>query len=127
MIWYNSGNFQVMAYKNPPKDKEFKPGQSGNPKGKPPGTLSFKTIIRKWMEVEMDETDPKTGATKKMTLADIITLRQFQKAKRGDSRSFELLKNHIESLPKQGIDLTSAGESINQKTIIFKDYTKKEG
>lgn len=116
-----------MAYKNPPKDKEFKPGVSGNPAGKPVGTLSFKTIIKKWMAVEMDETDPETGQKKKMTLADIITLRQFQKAKRGDSRSFELLKNHIESLPKQGIDLTTAGESINQKTIIFKDYTKKEG
>jgi len=106
--------------------KSWEPGQSGNPTGKKPGTLSFKTIIRKWMNAEMDEIDPVTGQTIKMPLADIITLKQFQKAKKGDSRAFELLKNHIEALPKQGIDITTDGESLNQKEIIFRRFNKDD-
>lgn len=113
-----------MAYKDPPKEYEWKEGESGNPAGKPKGTLSFKTIIKKWMEAKMDEVDPETGETVKMTLADIITLKQFQKAKKGDTRAYEVLKNHIEALPKQGIDLTSAGESLAGKEIVFRDYSK---
>ncbi len=110
-----------MPYKDPPKEHQFKKGCK--PKGKPPGTLSFKTIIRKWMEATLDEANPETGIIEKMSLADIITLKQFQKARKGDSRAFELLKNHIESLPKQGLDLTTAGESFNKK-IIFERYSK---
>ncbi len=115
-----------MARLDPPEETRWKEGESGNPAGKPKGTLSFKTIIKRWMEAKMDEVDPETGETVKMTLADIITLKQFQKAKKGDTRAYEVLKNHIEALPKQGIDLTSAGEKIGEKEIRFVRYKKDE-
>jgi len=45
-----------MANPNPPLEnlKPFKPGQSGNPKGKKPGTRSLSTIIREFLEQELD-------------------------------------------------------------------------
>lgn len=105
-------------------ETQFKPGESGNPAGKPKGTLSFRTRIARWLAAEMEELNPETGQTEKMALIDIIILKQVQKAKRGDSRAFELIKNHQEALPKQGIDLTSAGEKIGSKEIVFKRYKK---
>ena len=111
-----------MAYKDPPKEHQFKEGNKASP-GKKPGTLSFKTIIRKWLSVEMEEENPETGAKEKMPLADIIVLKQIQKARRGNERSFELIKNHIESLPKQGIDLSNTDGTLS-KEIVFKRYKK---
>lgn len=112
-----------MAYKNPPKEHEFQPGKSGNEKGKPKGTISFKTRIKKWLEVEMEDENPETGKREKMALIDILILAQIKKAKRGNDRSFELIKNHIESLPKQGIDLSNTDGTLS-KEIVFRDYTE---
>lgn len=115
-----------MAYKDPPKEYQFKPGQSGNPKGKQKGTLSIKKIIRDLLSLEEDHENPVTKSIEKMNQAEIITLKQIAKARKGDSRAFELLKNHIEALPKQGIDLTTAGESLNGKEIVFRRYKKDD-
>lgn len=106
--------------------KPFKDGEDDrrNKKGRPAGALSFKTIIKRWMSAELDEENPETGKREKMSLADIIILKQFQKARRGDSRAFELLKNHIESLPKQGIDLSNTDGTLS-KEIVFKRYNKE--
>ncbi len=114
-----------MAYKNPPKETQFKPGKSGNESGKPKGTLSFKTIIKRWLAAEMEEENPETGQKENMSLADIITLKQIQKARRGNDKSFEMLKNHIESLPKQGIDLSNTDGTLS-KEIVFKRYKDKK-
>jgi hypothetical protein len=37
------------------KGKPFKPGQSGNPKGRPPGTLSLVTLLKKALQEEGNE------------------------------------------------------------------------
>ena len=34
-----------VGYKKPPKDTQFKPGQSGNPLGRPKGTKNLKTDL----------------------------------------------------------------------------------
>ena len=38
----------------PPVEHQFKPGQSGNPNGRPKGTRSLSTIIRDFLEQELD-------------------------------------------------------------------------
>jgi hypothetical protein len=35
-----------VGYKRPPKDHQFRPGQSGNPNGRPKGARNFKSDLR---------------------------------------------------------------------------------
>lgn len=41
-----------VGYGNPPKEHQFKPGKSGNPKGKPKGAKSLKTMVRAAAEAQ---------------------------------------------------------------------------
>lgn len=104
----------------PPKDKQFKPGQSGNPAGKKPGTLSLKTYIKKWLAAEEQYNNPITGKKEWLTQYDIIVLMQIAKARKGDTRAFEALLDRVEGKPKQSIDVD---QSVNwEETKTYVDY-----
>ncbi len=39
-----------VGYGHPPTETQFKPGQSGNPRGRPRGSLGFKSALRRAFE-----------------------------------------------------------------------------
>lgn len=106
----------------------FKKGQSGNPSkqfssenqpdnnGRPKGSLSAKTIIKKWLEAEDDWVNPITGEKIKLTQYDIIALQQIAKARRGDTRAFDAVLDRVEGKPKQELDVNQDITWIEQKT-----------
>lgn len=80
---------------------KFPKGKSGNPAGKPKGTLSAKTIIRKWLESQEKIIHPITKQEIKVTVLDSITLAQIAKARKGDVNAFNALLDRLEGKPKQ--------------------------
>jgi hypothetical protein len=42
----NENHSDSVGYKQPPKGHQFRPGQSGNPNGRPKGTRNFKSDLR---------------------------------------------------------------------------------
>jgi hypothetical protein len=95
--------------------KGFKKGQSGNPNGRPKGTLNASTIIRKWLEASEKIKNPASGKVEVLTQMDIITLSQIQKARKGDTSAFNALLDRVYGKPKQPLDIdhTTDGESLN--------------
>ena len=91
----------------------WKKGQSGNPKGRPKGSLSIKNTMRQYMEKKVKDVDPllvsqligknedfaKTYGNMKLREAYAISL-----IRQGLKGRFELLE-HLEGKPAQNINL----------------------
>ncbi|ATN95031.1 hypothetical protein [Leptospira phage LE4] len=71
----------------------WKKGQSGNPKGKPKGTLNRSTIVNKWLDVQEMIQNPLTKKMQKLSQEDLITLAQISQARKGNVRSYLALKD----------------------------------
>lgn len=48
------GQGRPVGYGVPPEEHKFRPGQSGNPKGRPKGSKNESTILRELMERKLD-------------------------------------------------------------------------
>lgn len=90
-------------------------GEVRNPKGKPPGTLSAKTVISKWLSAKEKIKNPTTGKLEEMTQLDIIVLAQLQKARAKGTDAFNALLDRVEGKPKQQIEMTQ------EATIVWKE------
>lgn len=101
--------------------KGFKPGQSGNPSGKPPGTKNRSTIARKVLEMRgllskgrMEGLKAKfPEVTDSMTVEEIMTIVMAENAITGDDKAYKAVMDSAYGAPKQDIDHTTAGEKIN--------------
>jgi hypothetical protein len=90
-----------MANPNPPLEnlKPFKPGQSGNPAGKPKGTISLSTMIQELSEnIDWDKTTLKTKDELKNKYGKngfkALIYVAFSKGMSGDTRAMEWLAKH---------------------------------
>ena len=72
------------GYKRPPERTRFKKGQSGNPKGRPKGSRSFRTAL---ME-ELSSTIPVTenGKRRKLPKRSVIAKQMVHAALAGDAK-----------------------------------------
>lgn len=75
----------TVGYKRPPVETQFKPGQSGNPAGRPRGSRNMKTAVRQVINTEVTVTVG--GKRRQMTLLDALVYRLFNTAVTGDMKA----------------------------------------
>ena len=90
----------------------YKPGQSGNPNGRPPKGHS----ITEWFK-NMLNSDP--------AIKDALGKSIIKKALEGDSTAQKLVWNYMDGMPLQKTDLTSDGEKI-QMPVMYVPKHKDE-
>lgn len=78
-----------IGYGKPPRHSRFKPGQSGNPKGRPKGVRNFKTDVKATLEAPVKVT--REGHPHKISTQEAMLLRLREKALSGDSRALDRL------------------------------------
>lgn len=86
----------TVGYGKPPKDSQFKPGQSGNPKGRPRRSKSIDALIRDELgrKVRLQEGGREIHITKR----EAIIKQLVNKAIKGDARATQMMMLLIEKL-----------------------------
>jgi hypothetical protein len=90
----------------------FKKGQSGNPNGRPKGSLNRSTIARKWLEVNQSLKNPLTGESETMSQEDLMTLALIKKAREGDVTAYKALMDSGYGAPLQQIEQTNIEQPL---------------
>ncbi|AMS40150.1 DUF5681 domain-containing protein [Aminobacter aminovorans] len=84
-----AGSDYEIGYGKPPRRSQFKPGQSGNPKGRPKSALSFKTLLTRELKqlVEIRE----GNGTRKISKKEAAVKSLLQKALKGDLHALKTI------------------------------------
>src|SRR5262245_28321368 len=78
-----------VGYGRPPRHSVWKPGQSGNPKGRPKATRNFKTDVTATLTSPVQVT--RRGRPHKVSTQQAILLRLREQALGGDARAIDRL------------------------------------
>lgn len=81
----------AVGYGRPPAATRFKPGRSGNPRGRPKGTLNLTTAIDKELNALIPITE--NGQRKKITKKEAVAKQMVNKAASGDPKAMAILLN----------------------------------
>ena len=81
----------AVGYAKPPSNTQFKPGQSGNPGGRPKRAKNFSTAIEDELRARVTVTE--NGKRRKASKREVIAKRLVNRAVDGDLRALPLLLN----------------------------------
>jgi uncharacterized protein DUF5681 len=84
------GIYEV-GFGKPPRSRQFKPGQSGNPAGRPRGAKNFATAIEQELKSRVIITE--NGRRKRISKREVIAKHLVNKAAGGDLKAIPLLLN----------------------------------
>src|SRR5438045_1755723 len=71
-----------VGFGKPPRSRQFKPGQSGNPDGRPRGAKNFATAIEQELVTQIPVTD--NGRRRRISKREVIAKHLVNKAASGD-------------------------------------------
>ncbi|MBM3270248.1 MAG: hypothetical protein FJZ01_21650 [Candidatus Sericytochromatia bacterium] len=96
----------AVGYGRPPAHSRFKPGRSGNPKGRPKGSRSLRGIAMRLLD-EIVAVN-RGGRVVKRTFREVIAQRLLGDAARGDAKAIQV----ILALEGRSEDGEAAGEEM---------------
>lgn len=99
---------------NPPEETRFRPGQSGNPAGRPPGIPNAKTRYKRLLELTSKKANPVTGDLEEFTQLELMDMAVFNKALKGDLRAYQEIMDRLEGKPQQSVDMSVAVNPIER-------------
>lgn len=111
-----TNNESAVGYRRPPKHAQFKPGQSGNPKGRPRRDRSPKGIFSQLLAVKIQ-----SGDGKMVTMGEAIMRHLVFAAAKGDHRARTQVLNLMD---KWELD---AGEFLHHVTVELVRSAERHG
>lgn len=109
-----------VGYGKPPKATQFKKGTSGNPKGRPKGSLNLATAFNRALseriEVVVD------GRKRSMTKLEVAVTGLINRAVKGDAKATQQL---LSLAPLVGIEAPSASQLPESDAAVLKNLLKR--
>ena len=87
---------ETAGYGRPPREKQFRKGRSGNPKGRPKASKSLATLMGKALNEPVVVSE--NGRRKTITKGEAIIKQLVNRGAAGDARSIQLLLGHIRTI-----------------------------
>jgi hypothetical protein len=107
-----------VGYGRPPRAHRFKPGQSGNPKGRPKGAKNESTILREILERKI--TLRSEGRPQKIPVLQGIHLRIAENALKGDTKSAAFLLNRYAAMVSGELQPNDVSEDDREVLEAFR-------
>lgn len=99
---------EKVGYKRPPKSTQFKPGQSGNSKGKPKGSYDLQRALARALAEPVSVNTP--NGKRHVTVPQMLVRKGISEVSQGNLRAWEILLQTIAKLP------AAEGPSDNDNT-----------
>ncbi len=123
----------MTGYKIPPKGTQFKPGQSGNPKGRPKGRRNTYSVLDDLLNQKILVTQD--GNQIKIDKKTAILLQAVNRAVKGDLQAIQNIFPHMLAMDAENEHLNSVREALstndqaileNLKSRLTTEQTKEE-
>jgi len=107
------------GYCNPPEHTRFKTGQSGNPRGRPKGTLNMATVLERTLreKVVINENGQRRTITKLQAALKQLT----NKAASGELKALQLLAALVRSAEERALKTPASNstlEEVDEKVLL---------
>jgi Family of unknown function (DUF5681) len=109
----------TVGYCNPPGHTRFKKGQSGNPSGRPKGSLNMATVLERTLREKVIIIN-QNGRQKTVTKLEAALNQLIDKATSGELKAFQLLSPLVRSAEEREIQepvANSALDEIDEKVV----------
>ena len=110
----------AVGYRRPPKSTRFKPGASGNPKGRPKGSRPVGAVLQEIIRQKVSVTE--NGTTRRLPVLEIMLRRLANDAMRGDQRSIKFLLALLEHYGDSSQTTLQLGEMLAEDAEILAEY-----
>ena len=110
----DSGREYDVGYRKPPKHKQFKLGQSGNPRGRPKGSKNESTILHGILHRKIKIQDG--GRSRQVTILEAMLTRFAQDSLKGNVKSAAFLLNRYGTLVSGEIE--QSGLSSDDQAVL---------
>jgi len=119
MPYDDEGDHEV-GYGKPPRHRQFVKGQSGNPRGRPPGAKNLKTLLNKALNELVIVTE--NGGQRKISKREAIVTQLVNRSAKADYRAIQILlgmlrdiEDHAEPGAADPDTITEADAQIIQR------------
>jgi Family of unknown function (DUF5681) len=116
---YDDDDHQA-GYRKPPRHSQFVKGQSGNPRGRPPGAKNLKTLLNTALNELVTVTE--NGGRRKISKREAIITQLVNCSAKGDFKAIQILlamlrdiEGHAEAGAADPDKFTEADEQIIQR------------
>lgn len=114
-----------IGYGKPPKDKQFKEGQSGNKKGRPKGSKNTYTLLDEILRQNICLKE--NGKDRKMSKRMAMLMQLVNKGVKGDVKAISVLFPHILNADIKAEEREKILDSLNKDDeAIIKLYLSKQ-
>ncbi len=110
---------EQVGYGKPPKLTRFKPGQSGNPRGRPRGALNMATVLERTLQEKVIVNE--SGRERTVTKLEAAVRRLADKAADGELKALQLLAGLVRSAEERTHQVPapdSALDEVDERVVL---------